>query len=251
MAKCTCCCMGEIVAVLYGANVQYECNVCGLRWEKKESMNNREIPRAVSPSEIKDSGQRHAFGTGAVRDMQKGKGRLDLVPPWAILRLSKHYEGGAVKYAEHNWEVGIPSSSFYNSGMRHLLKWFMGERDEDHLAAVLWNVIGLMHNEEYRKDMEDLFYAKQEATRHSEHTFTAEEESIAAVSKLRQEIKSKLRLTVTEQSQASTFGRRVRHCLSNLSSFLRKNKVLVGGSAGSDADRDAKEMPGTVHDVPS
>ncbi|MCQ2439520.1 MAG: hypothetical protein MJ074_07140 [Oscillospiraceae bacterium] len=31
-------------------------------------------------SEIKDSGQRTEFGTGAVRDMHEGKGRMDQLP---------------------------------------------------------------------------------------------------------------------------------------------------------------------------
>lgn len=34
-------------------------------------------------AELKDSGNRREFETGAVRDMQEGKGRMDLVP-WGI-----------------------------------------------------------------------------------------------------------------------------------------------------------------------
>ena len=30
--------------------------------------------------EIKDSGERREFDTGAVRDIQEGKGRMDLLP---------------------------------------------------------------------------------------------------------------------------------------------------------------------------
>lgn len=40
--------------------------------------------------EIKDSGERTEFGTGAVRDMHEGKGDMVSLPNAAILRLSKH-----------------------------------------------------------------------------------------------------------------------------------------------------------------
>ena len=43
---------------------------------------------------LKDSGTRREFETGAVRDMAEGKGRCDLLPACALLRLSKHYEAG-------------------------------------------------------------------------------------------------------------------------------------------------------------
>ncbi len=41
---------------------------------------------------IKDSGDRTKFGTGAVRDMHAGKGRMDLLPLSALIELSKHCE---------------------------------------------------------------------------------------------------------------------------------------------------------------
>ena len=51
---------------------------------------------------IKDSGERTAFSTGAVRDMHAGKGRCDLLPMCVLLRLARHYEAGALKYDERN-----------------------------------------------------------------------------------------------------------------------------------------------------
>ena len=47
---------------------------------------------------IQDSGNRREFGTGAVRDMAEGKGRCDLLPACAVLRLAKHFENGCKKY---------------------------------------------------------------------------------------------------------------------------------------------------------
>ena len=105
---------------------------------------------------IKDSGDRRPFESGAVRDMAEGKGRCDLLPACAILRLSKHYEKGASKYEERNWEKGIPISVMIDSGMRHLLKYLDGQTDEDHLVAACWNLMGAMWMEEKKPEMQDI-----------------------------------------------------------------------------------------------
>ena len=112
---------------------------------------------------LKDSGNRREFETGAVRDMQEGKGRCDLLPACALIRLSKHYEAGARKYEDRNWEKGIPISVMIDSAMRHLLKYMDGQTDEDHLAAVAWNILGAMWMEEKRPDLQDLPSRKKHA----------------------------------------------------------------------------------------
>ena len=56
---------------------------------------------------IKDSGDRTEFETGAKRDMHAGKGRMDLLPWYGIMEVSKHCEEGALKYGEHNVDKGI------------------------------------------------------------------------------------------------------------------------------------------------
>lgn len=43
---------------------------------------------------IKDSGERTEFGTGAVRDMHSGKGRMDLLPWEALVEVSKIVKKG-------------------------------------------------------------------------------------------------------------------------------------------------------------
>lgn len=94
--------------------------------------------------EIKDSGARSEFTTGAVRDVQKGKGRCDLLPMRAMLELAKIYEVGAMKYDDRNWEKGIPLSRYLDSGMRHIFKWTKGDRDEPHLVQACWNFMCLL-----------------------------------------------------------------------------------------------------------
>lgn len=106
--------------------------------------------------QMQDSGTRREFQTGAVRDMADGKGRCDLLPACAILRLSKLYEAGARKYDDRNWEKGIPLSVMVDSGMRHLLKYLDGQMDEDHLGAAAWNLLGAMWMEEKRPDLQDI-----------------------------------------------------------------------------------------------
>lgn len=76
--------------------------------------------------EIKDSGERTEFTTGAVRDMHEGKGRFDLLPMCVLMRLARHYENGCRKYGDRNWEKGIPCHSFADSAMRHLVKYMDG-----------------------------------------------------------------------------------------------------------------------------
>lgn len=96
---------------------------------------------------IKDSGTRRDFDTGSVRDAAEGKGRMDLLPMWALERLSKHFEAGCKKYGDRNWEKGQPLSVYMDSALRHLFKHVRGERDEDHLVAAAWNIMCAMDTE--------------------------------------------------------------------------------------------------------
>lgn len=105
---------------------------------------------------IKDSGERTAFDTGAVRDMHAGKGDMASIPWESILRLSVHYEHGAEKYERWNFRKGIPVSSFIDSACRHLAKYQCGLDDEDHLSAAAFNVLGAMLMENIAPEMQDL-----------------------------------------------------------------------------------------------
>lgn len=105
---------------------------------------------------IKDSGTRREFDTGAVRDMAEGKGRCDLLPAVAILRVAKLYEAGCRKYGDRNWEKGINVSVMIDSAIRHLLKYIDGQTDEDHLCMAAWNVLGAMWMEEKKPELQDI-----------------------------------------------------------------------------------------------
>lgn len=85
------------------------------------------------------------FQTGSHRDSRKGKGRFDLVPFEGIRRVALRYEYGADHYGDRNWEKGQPLSRMLDSALRHLMQALDGQDDEDHLAAVAWNSLGVMH----------------------------------------------------------------------------------------------------------
>jgi len=99
----------------------------------------------------KDSGHRRTFDTGAQRDRAKGKGRYDLISPFAIQRLCGVYERGAEKYSDRNYERGMPLAQYIDSAIRHLLQCLEGKLDEDHAGQALWNVASLIHTEELIK----------------------------------------------------------------------------------------------------
>lgn len=113
---------------------------------------------------VKDSGERQKFSTGAQRDIQKGKGRFDLLPPIAIRRLAKHFENGAAKYGDENWKKGIPLRRYLDSGLRHAFQVLECKKDEDHVAAVIWNFCCFLWTAEQieqgnlPKELDDLGY---------------------------------------------------------------------------------------------
>ena len=96
-----------------------------------------------------DSGKRQSFGKGmAIRDTADDKPRPDLISPFAEERQGHWLRMGAAKYAERNWEKGMPFSRCVASLKRHLMKYQQGKRDEDHLAAIMFNAMALIHYEE-------------------------------------------------------------------------------------------------------
>lgn len=158
---------------------------------------------------ILDSGNRREFGTGAVRDIQEGKGRCDLMPldvvaghmsdkaldciwrfeligdirylyealdafsyRYAIdtdelvhtpasryaamyLDVSKHFEEGAKKYGENNWQKGIPVHCYIDSAVRHYLKLCAGWTDEPHDRAFVWNLMCCIWTCEHKPELNE------------------------------------------------------------------------------------------------
>ena len=100
--------------------------------------------------ETTDSGERLKYQSGMVRDISKDKPRFDLLIPEGIpykeqmlTRFADLMQRGAQKYTARNWEKAEGPEElarFKESALRHLIQWFCGETDEDHAAAVWFNI---------------------------------------------------------------------------------------------------------------
>lgn len=66
-----------------------------------------------------------------------------------LLELAKHYENGANKYGENNWQKGMPLHVYYDSAIRHYLKHRIGMVDEPHDIAFVWNIFALIWSAEH------------------------------------------------------------------------------------------------------
>lgn len=96
------------------------------------------------------------FENGAVREDKTGKGRFDLIPWCAVMRIAHHMEESLKVYEPRNWEKGLPMHSMIDSAFRHLAKYVDGRTDEDHLCAAATNLLMAMWMEEKRPEMQDI-----------------------------------------------------------------------------------------------
>ena len=97
----------------------------------------------------KDSGERQEYDSGMVRDLQDGKPDFSLIltdAPYEeqlLTRWAALMERGAGKYGRRNWQKANSQEElerFKASAFRHFVQWVSGETDEDHAAAVLFNI---------------------------------------------------------------------------------------------------------------
>lgn len=100
----------------------------------------------VAEFEVKDSGERLSFDSGMVRDVTEGKVDFSLALDGPMFdRLAVHLTKGAEKYEKRNWMKANGQAEldrFRESALRHFLQWYRGETDEDHAAAVFFNING-------------------------------------------------------------------------------------------------------------
>ena len=77
--------------------------------------------------------------------------------PTMILELAKHFEAGAEKYGENNWQKGLPLHCYIDSGVRHYLKWKRGDDDEPHNRAFTWNMVCAVWTIKNKPEMDDIY----------------------------------------------------------------------------------------------
>lgn len=77
---------------------------------------------------------------------------FDGSPETMILETSKHFEEGARKYGENNWQKGLPVNCYIDSAIRHYLKYRRGDSDEPHDRAFVWNIMCCVWEVDYHRD---------------------------------------------------------------------------------------------------
>ncbi len=100
------------------------------------------------------------FDSGAQRDSNKDKSFVHSLKGYTRLRYGYHMTIGAIKYGDKNWEKGIPTECYLESADRHLAKYLAGDRSEDHLSALIFNIQGVMLNEQ-KEGIPDDYYFNQ------------------------------------------------------------------------------------------
>lgn len=98
---------------------------------------------------IKDSGKRASFESGMVRDVTEDKIDYSLVLDGPLFkRWAIHLTNGAKKYAKRNWMKANGQEEldrFRESACRHFFQAMNGDTDEDHFAAVVFNLNGMLY----------------------------------------------------------------------------------------------------------
>jgi|SRR6056297_1582541 len=99
------------------------------------------------------------FKTGAIRDDDSDKEDYTETISWtAFKRYAQYMTGKKKKYGSGNFKKGIDIDSYEQSLLRHVQKYMENkyedgqvEREEDHLSAMVFNIFGIMHEEERLK----------------------------------------------------------------------------------------------------
>lgn len=94
--------------------------------------------------QVKDSGDRTSYNSGMVRDKQTNKIDYTLILDGPMAkRWAEHLTKGAIKYQKRNWMLANGQQEFNDarqSLMRHFMQYMNGETDEDHAAAIIFNI---------------------------------------------------------------------------------------------------------------
>lgn len=91
----------------------------------------------------KDSGVREEYASGMRRDTQAGKPDYTLIDRAFLRRWAALMTRGAEKYGRENWRKADSEEElerFEASALRHMYQWLNGDVDEDHAAAVAFNL---------------------------------------------------------------------------------------------------------------
>lgn len=100
------------------------------------------------------------FETGAVRESKSNKPFVHNLKGYTRLRFGYHMNLGARQHGDSNWELGLPTNSYLESLDRHLAQYLNGDRSIDHLSSALFNLQGIMINEQKEGITTDYYFNK-------------------------------------------------------------------------------------------
>lgn len=98
----------------------------------------------MPPFVVKHEGEELIFSTGMRRNTSTGKPNYALIDLTFLTRLAEHLTKGAEIHGKNNWRLACTEEEldrFKESSFRHLVQWLKGDIDEDHMAAVCFNLM--------------------------------------------------------------------------------------------------------------
>jgi hypothetical protein len=113
----------------------------------------------MSEFTVKDRGTRMSFDSGMVRSPSEGRTNFTLIRSGPMyVRWAEHLTKGAALYGADNWLLAAgwdEHDRFRESAARHFEQWLAGMRDEDHAAAVFFNINGVEYTLTQLEDLVD------------------------------------------------------------------------------------------------
>ena len=121
-----------------------------------QAIHNEELMKDTVPAVklrgIEDSGKRVTYASGSLRDPEEGKIRWSRITFGPMMRRwAQHLTTAMAKYPDP--VPGVPNftliktaeelARYKESAFRHFMDWFEGKENEDHAAAVFFNINGV------------------------------------------------------------------------------------------------------------
>ena len=131
------------------------------RWKSTSTHDEQLWDEAQLTDMIKEENKtKRVFDSGSQRDDDSDKPLVNHLDPYLRLRFGYLLRMGGNRYGKGNWRLGQPTETALESLHRHLAKYEMGCREEDHLSAIIFNVMLIMKNEEKDGIGVDNYYKK-------------------------------------------------------------------------------------------
>ena len=120
--------------------------------------------------------------TGAKKGVKKQ--RFELIPPRAVMELTKLYGRGAKKYAPNNFRLGYETSKSFGAGQRHAILFWSGENLDaetecHHIASFAWHCFTILESNLTHPEFDDRPYGASHLGAGRVHTTETPQLSVA------------------------------------------------------------------------